>query len=122
MEEQILDVRRPEGARIIDPEFPDAPEDWTPNGARTAAESEKLHLSNDHWAVLRALQSYYAHHSETTPHLAELKLALEIMFQRQGGGIYLQELFPGGPVAQGCRLAGLKAPAGAIDKGFGSVV
>jgi hypothetical protein len=24
-------------------------------------------------------------------------------------------------VAQGCRLAGLKAPAGAIDKSFGSV-
>jgi len=25
------------------------------------------------------------------------------------------------PVAQGCRIAGLKVPRGAIDKGFGSV-
>ncbi len=122
MEEQILDVRRPEGARIINPEFPDAPEDWTPSVAYTVAEKETLKLSDDHWEVLRALQSYYAHHSESTPHLAELKQALEKMFERQGGGKYLQELFPGGPVAQGCRLAGLKAPAGAIDKGFGSVV
>jgi hypothetical protein len=30
-------------------------------------------------------------------------------------------LFSGGPVAQGCRLAGLNAPAGAVDRGFGSV-
>jgi tRNA 2-thiouridine synthesizing protein E len=34
---------------------------------------------------------------------------------------YLYTLFPGGPIVQGCRLAGLKAPAGATDRGFGSV-
>jgi hypothetical protein len=27
---------------------------------------------------------------------------------------------PGGPVAQGCRIAGLTAPAGVTDKSFGS--
>jgi tRNA 2-thiouridine synthesizing protein E len=34
---------------------------------------------------------------------------------------YLYTLLPGGPIAQGCRLAGLKPPAGAVDQGFGSV-
>jgi len=48
-------------------------------------------------------------------------LELGEKFHRQGGIRHLYQLFPGGPVAQGCRIAGLKAPAGATDKGFGSV-
>ncbi|MDH5470718.1 MAG: TusE/DsrC/DsvC family sulfur relay protein, partial [Gammaproteobacteria bacterium] len=28
---------------------------------------------------------------------------------------------PGGPIAQGCRIAGLVPPAGSKDSGFGSV-
>ena len=122
MEEQLQTFKRRDGASNINSEFPDAPEDWTPSFARPVAEKENLKLTDAHWEVLRALQSYYAQHTEIPPYLAELKQALEKKFERQGGGRYLQELFPGGPVAQGCRLAGLKAPPGAIDKGFGSVV
>ena len=46
-----------------------------------------------------------------------------ISFRVEGSPILFSgdTLFPGGPVAQGCRLAGLKAPAGAVDRGFGSV-
>jgi tRNA 2-thiouridine synthesizing protein E len=51
----------------------------------------------------------------------ELHDALEEKFHIQGGLRYLYRIFPGGPVAQGCRLAGLKVPEGAIDKAFGSV-
>jgi hypothetical protein len=47
--------------------------------------------------------------------------ALDERFHHKGGMRYLYQLLPGGPVAQECRLAGLKAPAGAVDKGFGSV-
>jgi tRNA 2-thiouridine synthesizing protein E len=53
--------------------------------------------------------------------MRELQDALEEKFHHKGGMKYLFTLFPGGPVAQGCRLAGLKAPAGATDRGFGSV-
>jgi len=122
MEEQSPSYGRQDDAGNVNPEFPHTPEDWTPSFARSLAAKEKLELTEAHWEVLRALQSYYAQHSEAAPHLAELKQALEKKFASQGGGKYLQELFPGGPVAQGCRLAGLKAPAGAVDKGFGSVV
>jgi tRNA 2-thiouridine synthesizing protein E len=34
---------------------------------------------------------------------------------------FLYKLLPGGPVSQGCRLAGLEPPAGSTDPGFGSV-
>jgi tRNA 2-thiouridine synthesizing protein E len=70
---------------------------------------------------VRALQEYYARRAAEAINLRELHDALEERFHRQGGLKYLYQLFPGGPVAQGCRLAGLKAPAGAADKGFGSV-
>jgi len=32
------------------------------------------------------------------------------------------QLFPKGPLAQGCLLAGVQPPAGTQDKGFGSAV
>jgi tRNA 2-thiouridine synthesizing protein E len=53
--------------------------------------------------------------------MRELHDALDEKFHPQGGMKYLYKLFPGGPVAQGCRLAGIDVPAGAVDKSFGSV-
>ena len=104
-----------------DPRFPHAPQGWTPAAAREAARQEGLELGEDHWEALRALHEYCARHEVTAVNLRELHDALDEKFHRQGGIRHLYQLFPGGPVVQGCRIAGLKAPAGAIDKGFGSV-
>jgi tRNA 2-thiouridine synthesizing protein E len=80
-----------------------------------------VELGEEHWDALRALQEYHARHAASAVNLRELHDALDEKFHRQGGIRHLYRLFPGGPVAQGCRIAGLKAPAGATDKGFGSV-
>jgi len=104
-----------------DPGFPYAPEDWTPAAAVDAARQEGLVLGDDHWKALNSLQEYFARHAELAVNLRELHDALDEKFHRVGGLKYLYQLFPGGPVAQGCRLAGLKAPATAVDRGFGSV-
>jgi tRNA 2-thiouridine synthesizing protein E len=101
--------------------FPHAPEDWTPAAAIETARQEGLVISEEHWEALRALHEYYARHNGTSINLRELHDALDEKFHRQGGIRHLYLLFPGGPVAQGCRIAGLKAPAGAVDRGFGSV-
>jgi tRNA 2-thiouridine synthesizing protein E len=98
-----------------------APPGWTQNVARKCAKEEGLELTDDHWQVLRALQEYFARHQDTRLNLRELRDALHEKFHHQGGIRYLYQLFPGGPVAQGCRIAGLKAPAGTTDRGFGSV-
>lgn len=103
------------------PKFRHAPVEWTPEGARRLAAEEGLTLQEDHWEVMRSLQEYYARHDAGAVNLREIKDALEEKFHHKGGLKYLHTLFPSGPVAQGCRLAGLKAPAGAIDLGFGSV-
>ena len=104
-----------------DPQFPHAPEGWTKESAQKSAQQEGLKIGEEHWAVVRALQEYFSKHEEITISARELHDALDEKFHAKGGLKYLYELFPGGPVAQGCRLAGLKAPAGAADKSFGSV-
>jgi tRNA 2-thiouridine synthesizing protein E len=104
-----------------DPKFPHAPEGWTQARAAEAAKREGLELGAEHWQALRALQEYYAKHETPGVNMRELHDALDEKFHAQGGIRHLYMLFPGGPIAQGCRLAGLKAPAGAVDRGFGSV-
>ncbi len=110
-----------EGGAGNDPQFPHAPADWRRAAALETARHEGLVLSEAHWEAIRALQEYYARHEALAVNLRELHDALDEKFHRQGGIRYLYTLFPGGPVAQGCRVAGLKAPAGATDRGFGSV-
>ncbi len=97
------------------------PEDWSKDSAKDAAAAEGLTLGDDHLEVLQALQEYYSHHEASHINMRELHDALDEKFHHKGGMKYLYSLFPGGPVAQGCRLAGLQVPAGAVDKGFGSV-
>lgn len=109
------------GAQPLAAPFRHAPEDWTPETALAMARDEKLELGADHWETLRALQEYFARHESEQIRRRALHDALEEKFHHKGGMKYLYTLFPGGPVAQGCRLAGLKPPAGAIDTSYGSV-
>jgi tRNA 2-thiouridine synthesizing protein E len=97
-------------------------EDWSEEDIKTAATEEGLTLTDDHLEVLYSLQEYYSRHETNMINMRELHDALDEKFHYKGGLKYLYNLFPGGPIAQGCRVAGLRPPAGAIDKGFGSVV
>ncbi len=99
--------------------FPDAPENWDINIATSTAKADGVHMSNDHWDLIRALQEYYS--KVEFPHLHQIKKTLDAKFNSRGGIKYLYQIVPGGPIAEGCRLAGLHAPAGAVDKSFGSV-
>lgn len=117
----IDEIRAGGSPAVPDPAFPHAPESWTRAHALEQARKEGLTLEDGHWSALRALQEYFSRHEATAINLRELHDALDEKFHRQGGIRHLYLLFPGGPVAQGCRLAGLKAPAGATDLGFGSV-
>ncbi|MHB8535014.1 MAG: TusE/DsrC/DsvC family sulfur relay protein [Sulfuricaulis sp.] len=119
----LLDgIKEGEDGSKKDPRFPHAPEGWTKESALKTAQQEGLSASEDHWVAVRALQEFFAKHEEIAVNVRELHDALDEKFHDKGGIKSLYKLFPGGPVAQGCRLAGLKAPAGAVDKGFGSVM
>ena len=99
--------------------FPNAPKDWSLDVAKKTAEADGVQLNDDLWDLIRALQEYY--HKVEFPRMRQIKDALEEKFHSRGGMKYLYKIIPGGPVAEGCRLAGLEVPAGAVDRSFGSV-
>lgn len=102
--------------------FPNAPADWTPATGDVIATDSGLEPTDKHWDAVRALQEFYARHADGPAiNVRELRDALDEKFHRQGGMRYLYRLFPGGPIAQGCKMAGLQPPAGSTDNGFGSV-
>ena len=106
---------------MVDDAFPHAPRAWRQADAAKLADNEGLEVTTATWDTVRALQEYYHRHRDTRINPRELHDALGEKFYQQGGIRYLYLLFPGGPIAQGCRIAGLEAPPSAIDKGFGSV-
>jgi len=118
MADSMREIMNP-GATGKDGDFPHAPDDWNRAAAEAAADADGITLTDHHWGAIKALQAYFSHHER--PNVRELHDALDELFHAKGGIKFLYEIFPGGPVAQGCRFAGLQAPAGAADKSFGSV-
>ena len=102
--------------------FPDAPREWSQDHATQIANGESLSLTEEHWETIRVLHQYFKRHTDDRINPRDLHDALDEKFHARGGLRHLYEIFPRGPVAQGCRLAGLKPPAGATDPGFGHAV
>lgn len=117
MTESMHDILHPNQAK--DPDFPYAPEDWSRGRAERVATQEQVKLFPEHWALIQALQGYFATHARVNAR--ELHDALDEKFHAQGGIRFLYGILPGGPIAQGCRLAGITPPAGIADRSFGSV-
>jgi TusE/DsrC/DsvC family sulfur relay protein len=120
MSSEMNEILNP-SAVTRDPAFRHAPAGWAREDAIREAEADGLTLTNDHWEVVRALQEYYDRHRDGRINLRELHDALDERFHTRGGRRFLFGLLPKGPVAQGCRIAGLKPPAGTVESGFGSV-
>lgn len=110
------------GGSVKSTGFPYAPMGWSPGKAAEIAEAEGISLTGDHWEAVRGLHEFFARHEDDpTIRMRELHDALDEHFHGRGGIKALYLLFPGGPIAQGCRIAGLKAPYLATDLNFGSV-
>lgn len=101
-------------------EFSNAPHGWDTTMAAQLAVENDLDLTEDHWEAIRGLQEYFSKHDFGKRR--ELVDALNEKFHAKGGMKYLYRLFPSGPIAQGCLIAGIQPPAGSIDRSFGSVV
>lgn len=92
---------------------------WTEDMARNMAREEGLALKEEHLDVLCFLRDNYMD-CGPPPNARVLLRALEDAYVDQGGRRYLYGLFPGGPVTQGSRLAGLPTPPGSVDRSFGT--
>lgn len=95
-------------------------EQWTEEEANKIARQLGLQLSEAHWNVIKFLRLHYENAGFDAP-VHEVAEALEERFSKEGGLKYLYRLFPGGPVHQGCRIAGVPVPKGSADPSFGSV-
>ncbi|GJL81501.1 MAG: hypothetical protein DHS20C01_11350 [marine bacterium B5-7] len=117
MADSMNDIMHP--GSVHDEQFPNAPQNWVRADAERIASREGIELTDDHLEVIRALQKLMVNNQD--PAIRQIHDALEEHFHSKGGVRYLYKLLPEGPVAQGCRLAGLKAPPGSTSASFGSV-
>ncbi|MBI1422401.1 MAG: TusE/DsrC/DsvC family sulfur relay protein [Gammaproteobacteria bacterium] len=94
---------------------------WNKDVAKDTAKSMGIKLTDAHWGVIDFIRTYFANAGELR-HARELSEALGQRFADEGGAKYLFQLFPGGPVSQGCQLAGVQVPKDASDNSFGYIV
>ena len=87
---------------------------------RDMASEEGIELTDEHLGVIECLRDYYLELGEAD-NGRDLEEMLDEIFDGHGGRKYLWTLFPGGPVSQGMRIAGLPVPPHSGDKGFGTV-
>ena len=94
-------------------------EPWSREIAKRRARDEGLEeLSEAQWRVIYTLRGCYRKNGRPAG-ARELIRLLEEDFRDEGGRRYLYELFSGGPISQGCRLAGVPAPPYSSDPSFG---
>lgn len=95
-------------------------EPWSPQVAMQLAEAEGLVLSDGHWAIINYLRDRYCKYGDAK-NAREIAGELEEKFTDGRGRSVLYELFPGGPVSQGSRIAGLPLPPYSGSLSLGSV-
>lgn len=96
-------------------------DDWSEDVAKALAAEEGIVLTKAHMDVIRYLRKSYLDREEPAMNARKALTLMEKEFARQGGGKYLYRLFPGGPVRQGSKIAGLPQLDYTADKSFGSV-
>ncbi|MDH5392621.1 MAG: TusE/DsrC/DsvC family sulfur relay protein [Gammaproteobacteria bacterium] len=94
-------------------------DDWSESLAHSLAAEENIELTDEHMNVLKYLRKYYDKNGRGY-NARTLLNVMEFEFGKWQGKKYLYELFPKGPVSQGCKLAGIPLPPNCNDPSFGS--
>lgn len=118
----MLDINKAESYTKSDPEgnLFDL-ESWSPKFAQREAVAENIDfLTEEHWEIIYYLRERYRNCGAAVS-AREIMRELEEKFAEGQGRRHLYELFPGGPVSQASRLAGLPLPPYSSDPSFGSV-
>ncbi len=93
--------------------------EWNNDIAADLARQENIKLNDAHMKVIQFLRNYHIEKGLPTQ-AHKVTEILDEAYADQGGSKYLHSLFPGGPVTQGCRLAGIPSPADSANTSFGS--
>ncbi|MCL1879431.1 MAG: TusE/DsrC/DsvC family sulfur relay protein [Actinomycetia bacterium] len=87
--------------------FLDDSREWDEDVAKKLAELEDIELTDEHWAVINYLRNYFAEFN-----VAPMVRRLLKDTGKSQAEIY--ELFPAGPAAGACKIAGLAKPTGCV--------
>ncbi len=83
---------------------------WDESLAPIIAEIDGLHLTDDHWEVIRYVRRFYEEFN-TSPSIRPLvKYLAKELGESKGNSLYLHKLFPKGPAKQATKIAGLPKP------------
>jgi len=94
---------------------------WTENDAVKLARTEGIELTDKHFEVIRFMRVHFENVGAEMPKAHEFMSTLKEQFSEEGGLKYLYLLFPGGPLSQGFRFAGIPVPKDAKNMSFGTV-
>lgn len=83
---------------------------WNEAVAIELADNDHLQLTYDHWLVINFLREFYQSY-KTAPAMRILvkQMAKQLGIEK-GNSLYLNQLFPGGLLKQGSKIAGLPKP------------
>ncbi len=95
-------------------------DDWSEVRAQEIATEMNIDLSDMHWNVIYFLRGAYAEYGHEISARKLLK-ALSEEYAELGGKRFLYKMFPGGPIRQGCEIAGIPYPADLADPAWGSI-
>ncbi len=82
---------------------------WSTDVAIELAKSDQIELSDEHWAIIAAVQKIYDNTGDTPP----MRLLIKNLRQELNDDIdsrYLYRLYPDGPVRLASKHAGLPKP------------
>jgi len=94
--------------------------DWSEQRARQMAKQDGFELGDEHIEILHYLRKYFDKNGQGYNARTMLNV-MEFEFGKWEGKRRLYQLFPRGPVAQGCKYAGIPLPPECNDLSFGSV-
>lgn len=86
------------------------PTDWDDAVAEELARRESIPLTDEHWAVIRFMRSYYDDHQIAPDARHVIKHLADFLGANSQGRNDLFRLFPYGYVKQACRIAGMRRP------------
>lgn len=93
---------------------------WVAGEADERARQLGLQMTDDHWDVVLFLRDYFRGRGSQAD-AREIMEAMEEEFAGDGGRRWLYRLFPGGPVLQASKIAGIPLPAKTVDPASGNV-
>lgn len=94
--------------------------EWSESKAITMAKEDGLTLTGEHMEILNYLRKYFDKNGQGY-NARTLLNVMEYEFGQWKGKRHLYMLFPKGPVAMGCKYAGIPLPPNCNDMSFGTV-